>query len=104
MTTLKIQFSRADYLAKKCTHQQYYSQFVNDTIQSRVKGAFGIDAIKDAMLINENLNTIPIGKWDVLANNLYNVSGLLKDAGDFLTLAGGVCIAKEAARQLVATN
>jgi hypothetical protein len=44
--------------------------------------------------------SIPLSKWDRIAGNLYDVTPKMKAAGDYLTLAGGVCIAKAAARQI----
>jgi hypothetical protein len=61
----------------------------------------GIKEIKLALSIDKNLNTIPLTEWDAIASNLFNVSKKMKLAGDYLTLSGGVCIAKEAARQLI---
>jgi hypothetical protein len=107
MTQTQVKFTRADYLAGKCTHRQYYGQFVNPEILGRVKNWIGLNAIKTALAANdEHLNTIGLAKWDsfVTSKQLFNVSAKMKEAGDFLTLAGGVCIAKEAAKQLAETN
>lgn len=95
-------YTRQQYLNKECTHAEYYNQFVNATIISRVKQYIGEDRIKEAIKTDENLNNIPLAKWDIVANNLYDVSAKMKAAGDYLTLAGGVCIAKAAAR-IIAT-
>jgi hypothetical protein len=97
-----IEFTRAQRLANECTHEQYYNQFVNDVIINRVKQYIGKDNIIAALATDKGLNSIPLAKWDGVANNLYNVSAKMKEAGDYLTLAGGVCIAKAAAR-IIAT-
>lgn len=99
-------FSRQDYLNGKCTHRQYYAQFVNAITKSRVANWFGVEQIKEALQTDEHLNNIPLAKWDgfVTCKQLINVSQKMKAAGDYLTLAGGVCIAKEAAKQLAETN
>ena len=97
-TTTEIKFTRAQRLANECTHEQYYNQFVNPVIISRVEQYIGKDKIIAALATEKGLNSIPLATWDGVANNLYNVSAKMKEAGDYLTLAGGVCIAKQAAR------
>lgn len=98
-------FTRAQYLNKECTHEQYYNQFVTPAIKSLVKNLFGIDQLKAAYETNPNLNSIPLGKWDAMQQYIGRGSYILnipmKEVGDFLTLAGIVCIAKAAARQLI---
>lgn len=96
-----IQFTRAQYLNKECSHEQYYNQFVNDTIKQTVLNMFTKEKIREEYNKDSNLNTLPLSKWDKIAQNLFNVSPKLKEAGDYLTLAGGVCIAKSAARQII---
>jgi len=98
MTTTQQTYTRQQYLSNDCTHEQYYNQFVNDTIISRVSQFIGVDKIKAAMQHERELNSIPLAKWDIVAYNLYDVSAKMKECGDYLTLAGGVCIAKAAAR------
>lgn len=100
METTTQTFTRQQYLSGDCTHEQYYSQFVNSTILSRVEAYIGKDKIVEAMQTEKGLNSIPLAKWDMAAQNLFDVSKKLKEAGDYLTLAGGVCIAKAAARQI----
>lgn len=98
--TTTLQFTRQDYLNGNCTHEQYYNQFLNNVILNRVESAIGKDVIIKALADDKNLNTIPLAKWDAIATNLYDVSRKMKEAGDYLTLAGGVCIAKAAARKI----
>ncbi len=94
-------FTRQDYLNGKCSHSEYYSQFVTAHTLAVVKGAFGIDTLKTAFAADENLNTIPLEKWDITALRIAGVSAKMKELGDYLTKAGGVCVVKEAARQLI---
>lgn len=104
MTTSEksIQFTRKQYLDGDCTHSQYYSQFVDVAMKSRVLIRFGIDKIKAAFAEDEHLNNIPIAYWDGLAVPFTAyAANAMRLAGDYPTLAGGVCIAKEAARQLI---
>jgi len=105
MTTKEAQntvlFTRAQRLNNECTHEQYYSQFVNEYILKTVNSRLSKDKIKAALQKGKNLNSIPLSTWDSIARNLYDVSSKMKLAGDYLTLSGGVCIAKQAARMLV---
>lgn len=101
MTTTTLKFTRQQRLNNECTHEEYYNQFVNNTIKSRVLNAFTKEQLIKAYSENESFNTLPLNRWDAIAKNLFDVSSKMKECGDFLTLAGGVCIAKNAARQLV---
>lgn len=97
-------YTRDDYLRGCCTHREYYGQFVQESTKELVIRFFGEQTLKDAWVMDPSFNTdiTPLGSWDFLARQLGNrVKALLKDAGDYMTLAGGVCILKEAARQVV---
>lgn len=98
-------FTRKQYLNKECTHEQYYAQFVTNAIRSLVYNWFGIDQLKEAYKVDINFNSIPLAKWDSFLHSIgkhpYNLGVSMKEVGDYLTLAGQVCIVKEAARQLV---
>ena len=91
-------FTRADYLAGKCTHSQYYAQFVTRTTKELVKKYIGLDKIKAST--DHHFNDIPIKQWDELASGGVPRAIAFIDVGDFSTLAGNICIAKEAARQI----
>lgn len=91
--------TRKDYLDGKCSHQEYYRSIVaecgisleNDPIMSKV-----IASLKSG---DQHLNNIPLRTWDVIAlGQRARMATVLKSRGDWLTLAGGVCIMKEAAR------
>lgn len=95
-------YTRSQYLNHECTHRQYYEQFVNASIYSMVKDAIKrrkvdiVAAIKE----DEHINNVPLPFWDNLAGNLYDVNTKMKLAGDYLTLSGGVCIVKTAAKMI----
>jgi len=92
------EFSRADYLSGKCTHRQYYAQFVTtDYVKTIVKY---IGSAKLLSSTDESLNDISLHIWD-MAPTSHGTSGKMKELGDVLTLAGSVCIAKEAAKQYI---
>ncbi len=95
--TTKTQIAtRKDYLDGKVTHAAYYAQFVTDHTRGLVATYIGIDRIKRSQ--DEHLNDIQLAEWDRIPHAFDGDA--LKDAGDFLSMAGWVCIAKEAARQL----
>lgn len=102
--TNSIEFTRKEYLNQECTYEQYYNQFLTPAIIAIVANRFSIDELKEAYQKNESFNSIPLAAWDSLAYALKNTpTGLgkkLRDAGDFLTLSGQVCVLKAAARKL----
>lgn len=89
--------SRKDYMNGVCSHREYYAQFVDSEIKGRVRFLLPqIEASED-----EHLNDIPLKVWDNISADYTGVGRKLKEADDYLTKAGWVCIVKEAARQLV---
>jgi hypothetical protein len=78
-------------------HRDYYAQFVDANVLLLVEPLREkIIASKD-----EHLNDIPLKLWDNLTYALPGrVHAQLRECGDTLTLGTGVCILKEAARQL----
>lgn len=88
--------SRKDYMNNKNTHREYYGQFVNDEIKSRVR--FLLPIVLESE--DEHLNDIPLKVWDAISADYAGIGRKMKEAGDYLTMAGWVCIVKEAARQL----
>ena len=91
-------YTRKEYINGKCTHSQYYSQFVNDNVKLMVKDRVGIKRLKHSK--DENFNDIPLKIWDSVGLPC-GIGDLLKQAGDYYTLAGQVCILKEAARHMI---
>lgn len=88
--------TRIQYLARECTHDEYYGQFVTQEVFGILLSTFGRDCIVQST--DPHFNDIPLRIWDSLPG-LHSMSDL-KDAGDYLTLAGKVCIYKAAARQI----
>ena len=99
-----IQFTRADYMAGTCTHRQYYAQFVTPHMLAQVVASIGAERLAKSK--DPHLNDIPLATWDQLAGGMRTQLGReqLKLAGDFPSLAGAVCILKEAARQTLETT
>ena len=104
----KTIFERKMYLAEVITHREYYGQFVTDAVRELVKNTFGIAALKAASSSEKGLSSISLAKWDHLVSTSLkhhsDVQSMLKIAGDYLTLAGGVCLLKEAAQQIIEQN
>lgn len=100
MTTEIKKFTRQDYLDSKCTHSEYYGQFVGSYTKSLIVSVFGVDKIKELFKEDANLNNVPLYKWDLLAGRFDSPVQKMRDLGDYPTLAGKVCILKESARQI----
>jgi hypothetical protein len=88
--------AREDYLNKKITFEEYYAPMVTESLIGSVVHVFGIERLKIAYSENIHFNTIPLQEWD-------NIAGIVsrqafKNAGDFWSIAGGVCALKLAAK------
>ena len=88
--------TRKDYLDNKCTHKEYYSQFINGRNIEQVLIGIGKKRILNSK--DEHLNNIPLKEWDNLTAR--NVSKRMEECGDYLTPAGKVCIMKACARHI----
>src|SRR2546423_64659 len=95
--------TRGDYLNNKVTHQEYYRQFVDQGIIDLVVRQFKLDKLVKAYEQDVHLNNIPLQRWDALVYVIDSslVRNKLAAAGDFFSLAGGVCILKEAAKMAI---
>ena len=99
-------YTRAEYMkdaqhegkGPSAAHRRYFGQFVTAGTISRVVHAIGKEALMAST--NPHLNDIPLKLWDQLVPQLPG-SGGFTSAGDYYTLANGVCLAKEAARQYI---
>ncbi len=94
---------RQEYLSASredmhAAHRAYYGQFVNQSTINTVVRFIGRERLLAST--DPHFNDIPLAMWDRL-NGLLPIAASMKDAGDYLTLGGIVCIAKEAARQYV---
>lgn len=101
LTNTRTEFTRKQYLNNDCTHREYYSQFVTDGYKNAIKSFIGLENLMQSK--DKNLNDIPLNKWDN-APLTTGVNQKMLELGDYLTLAGKVCIAKEAARQIISEN
>lgn len=100
-------YTRQQYMAEysgmtkeqaKDAHRRYFGQLVTDGTISRVLTGIGADRLLAAK--DEHLNDIPLVMWDRLATQCGGSADFAK-IGDYYTLANGVCLLKEAARQWI---
>jgi hypothetical protein len=91
--------TRFDYINGKRTHSAYYAQFITNAHYARVKNSIGIDRILASK--DQYFNDIPLEIWDRLAVPVpAETARIMRECGDYPTLAGAVSTLKEAARQL----
>jgi len=93
---------REQYLAGELTFTEYY-RHVNERAGIKITDKDTIVRIHEALAKgDEHLNSIPHTSWDGLAAPYkQRLSAAFKEAGDFWSLAGGVCALKQAARDAV---
>ena len=96
-------YTRDEYMKDSQTdgpaaHRRYFGQFVTNGTKHRVLSHIGLERLMQST--DPHLNDIPLALWDRLTPQLPGSGGFAK-AGDYYTLANGVCLAKEAARQIV---
>lgn len=92
-------FTRKQYLNRECSHADYYAQFVGEDIKHSVLHTIGRDKIMASS--DPHFNDIPLAFWDSIIGLVpHQIATKMRELGDYPTLAGNVCIAKEAARQI----
>jgi hypothetical protein len=103
-------WTRQDYMNGRCTHSEYYAQFITPEIQSAVLNTIPTKRIVESK--DPHFNDIAMKHWDSIFGivgppqgpfTIYRQFGLykkLKEHGDGLSCASAVCIAKEFARQV----
>jgi hypothetical protein len=97
----EVKFSRADYLDRKCTHQEYYRQFVTPYVLEMVRAKFGEARLRENT--DPYFNDIPISRWDAMHNHLgAGAYGLLTRANGYGAYSQHetVCIVKAAAEMI----
>lgn len=77
-------------------HRAYYGQFVNKDTIKQVVSFIGANRIINSK--DKHFNDIPLVEWDRIAKFIIRAEPFQK-FGDYATLSGLVCIAKEAAQQ-----
>lgn len=89
--------TRKEYMIGACTHREYYAQFVNHRTRYLVAQHIGAERIKAST--HPHFSDIPLSEWDRLTPCAAG-SAQFEKAGDYYTVAGGVCMLKEAAEQI----
>jgi hypothetical protein len=91
--------TRKEYMDNKVTFEQFYTSVANEAGVGYFPPDF-LDRVRKALADgDEHLNTIPIATWDRLAELVApRIASALKKHGDFYSLAGGVCVMKQAAK------
>ena len=92
---------RQDYMDGKATFREYYGQFVTDEVKSWVLRHFTKDQLRHST--DYHMNDLPLSVWlRIIPQPVpYSIDQKLAAANDYATQAVLVCIAKEAARQIV---
>lgn len=89
--------TRKQYLAGEFSHLEYYSQFVTNSVKARVLRFISKKDIQNST--DEHMNDIPLNQWDCIG--ITSTTGdQMRECGDYPTLAGSVCIHKQAAKQI----
>jgi len=82
-------------------HRAYYGQLVGESTIRRVVSVIGEKRLMAST--DPWLNDIPLKEWDRLTASL-PLAQPFKNLEDYATLAGLVCVAKEAAHQFIERN
>lgn len=123
MTTLTLPrvHTRDEYVREGIvSHDDYYAQFVTPETLRHIGWAFDTETLRKALAEDEHLNSVPLQRWDLLAvreledrnRGRLNPSGpftaaipfdrdVAAAAGELVSRATLVCIAKRAAKMLV---
>ncbi|SHG04484.1 hypothetical protein [Dysgonomonas macrotermitis] len=94
--------TRKQYLNGEATHDEYYSQFVTDATINMLLRFLSKERLTEAYNENPNLYSIKLQVWDDLPLIAYTYK--MREAGDWPTPAGKVCILKCAARMIIETK
>lgn len=98
-----MEYTREQYLAGECSHEEYYAQFVTNAVIETVRRHIGEDKI--AASTDEHFNDIPLRQWDMLAiHHTMNMKKFRALQTYGFTLCDAVCIAKQAARMIKEDN
>ena len=99
--------TRADYSAGRVSHADYYRAVAKTAgVSYRDADPKFMARVRQALADGDkHINSIALRQWDARAYSLLpRVADAFKAHGDYLTLAGGVCLIKQAARDAVETD
>ncbi len=97
-------FSRKDYMSKKCSFNEYYAQFVTDSMKQIILNKFSKEQLTEKYNADEHLNNIPLKWWDQyeeffkqsIARTNKRING-----ESVWSSCEHTCAMKEAARQII---
>ena len=97
-------FTRHDYMNKKCSHFEYYSQFVNEVMKSVILRKYSKEQLTKLFEEDKHLNNIPLKFWDSsegsfkqdIARTNKRLSG-----ESIWSLSDHVCAMKAAAQKII---
>ena len=106
LTTLNLRFemfTRKDYMSGKCNEDEYYSQFVNEKVIDVIKRSVTYKYIVQAR-DKKDFFDVSAQQWDFATGAILCLLGKepFKERGDYVTHNGLICIAKAAARRILA--
>lgn len=93
--------TRKDYMDGKVSFEEYYRSVARAAGISFASASVGLlDRVERALAAGDkHLNTIPLSLWDSYAIVAQHATApAFKAHGDGWSLAGGVCVAKQAAK------
>jgi hypothetical protein len=96
-----MMITRKDYLDGKATHAEYYRAVAKTAgVSYRKADSAFLQRVRAALDEgDEHLNTISLDEWDARAWSLLpTVRYAFLEHGEQFSLAGGVCLCKQAAR------
>jgi hypothetical protein len=104
-----VEYTRVQYMAKECTHDQYYGQFVTRGVTSLVLSVIGEHRIINSK--DKYFNDIPLHEWDALKDFVrmsINTKKFMRLTWPdysgpnvvYWSTSDAVCIAKQVARMV----
>lgn len=95
----KVLIQREDFLAHRCTFEEYYRSVRREAGYRLRAGHPMVERARVALAAgDEHLNTIPLLEWDNMLIGFFGLSRAFKAHGDYLTAAGAVCFFKQGRR------
>ena len=103
-------FTRKDYLEQKCTHREYWAQFVTKSMRDMVQRNIGLERLQSST--NEYFSDVTtLRDWDAMKNATFTMLDQRKwrdiQYPEYTnphsigwSLSDNTCLLKEAARQL----
>lgn len=104
-----ITHTRKDMMAGTVSHADYHAQFVTDDVKRAIRQHIGVQRLAESK-DPEHFNDINLAKWDrlgyMMPTRLISLSNMstqdLAVAVPSISLSDRVCIAKQAARMVLA--